>query len=42
MKLWQYVETHHEELGIALFVIPALLVGLAVAAVGYAIAYLLH
>lgn len=30
MKIWSWIEAHHEEFGCALFVLPASLVGLLV------------
>jgi len=32
-NLWKYIEAHHEEYGVALFIIPALVLGLVVVAV---------
>lgn len=34
-KLWKYIEAHHEEFGAALFIVPALLIGLAMAGLMY-------
>lgn len=31
MKIWSYLEKRREDLGVALFVVPALLLGLVVA-----------
>ena len=28
MKIWSYIDAHHEELGCALFVLPASVLGL--------------
>jgi len=41
MKIWKYIETHHEEYGVALFVVPPLAVVCVVIGVGYAFAELL-
>jgi hypothetical protein len=41
MKICTYVEAHHEELGVALFVLPVTFLGLAVAGLAYAISLLL-
>jgi hypothetical protein len=37
---WQYIEKHHDEYGVALFVVPVLLVGLAVISIGCGLAWL--
>jgi hypothetical protein len=42
MTLWQYVEAHHEDFGVALFVIPVLLVGPAIVGICHCVAWLLH
>ena len=39
--LWQYIKRHHDEYGAALFVVPALLVALAVVSVCCGLAWLL-
>lgn len=41
MKIWRYIEAHHEDLGVALFVIPASLAGLVIAAIAYGMTLLL-
>ncbi len=41
MKIWTYVKAHHEELGVALFVLPVTLLGLAIAGLVYEISMLL-
>ena len=41
MKIWSYVEKHHEDFGVALFVLPVLLLGLAVAGAAYGMSLLL-
>ena len=41
MKIWRYIEAHHEDLGIALFVIPVLLGGVVIAAIAYGVTLLL-
>ncbi len=41
MKICTYVNAHHEEFGVALFVLPVTLLGLAIAALGYVISLLL-
>ena len=33
MKIWKYVEAHHADLGVALFILPTLAVTLAIAVV---------
>jgi len=39
--LWQYVESHHVDFGVALFVVPVVLVGLLLAEAICAISWLL-
>ncbi len=41
MKICTYVEEHHEELGVALFVLPATFIGLVIAGLAYGISLLL-
>jgi hypothetical protein len=41
MKLWKFIEAHHEDFGAALFVLPCLLATLAMAGVAFAINLLL-
>jgi hypothetical protein len=38
--VWQYIKKHHEEYGVALFVVPALLVVFALISIGYGLAWL--
>jgi hypothetical protein len=33
MKLWEFIERHHEDFGAALFILPCLLATLAVAGI---------
>ena len=33
MKIWSYIEAHHEEFGCALFVRPVSVLGLVIAAI---------
>ena len=35
---WRYIEEHHDEYGVALFIVPALLCALAVTGIGYCLA----
>lgn len=42
MKFWRYIEVHHEEFGVAMFVLPALLAGMALVGAGYGISWLVH
>ena len=35
--LWRYVEEHHEEYGVALFIVPVLLVVLTVVSIGWCV-----
>ena len=41
MKICTYVKAHHEDFGVALFVLPVTLLGLAVAGVAYGVGLLL-
>ncbi len=41
MKICDYVEAHHEEFGVALFVLPVTLVSLLVAVVAYGVSLIL-
>lgn len=40
MKLWRLVETHHEQLGAALFILPCLLVPMIAAGIVYSLVLL--
>ena len=42
MKLWRLVETHHEKLGAALFILPCLLAPFLAAGIVYGLALLVH
>ena len=42
MKIWSYIETHHEQFGCALFVLPTSLLGLAIVGIASEISSLLH
>lgn len=42
MKLWRLVETHHEKLGAALFILPCLVVPFVAALIAYGLALLVH
>ena len=42
MNLWKYVEARREDWGVALFITPALLAGLAIVGVCHCVAWLLH
>ena len=35
MKIWSYIEAHHEDFGVALFIILLLLLGLTIAGTAY-------
>jgi hypothetical protein len=37
---WRYIRKHHEEYGVALFLVPMLLVVFAVAGICYGVAWL--
>jgi Tfp pilus assembly protein PilX len=39
-KVWAYIKRHHEEYGVALFVVPVLLIVLALIFVGDVFAWL--
>jgi hypothetical protein len=41
MKICTYVNAHHEDFGVALFVLPVTFLGLAIAGLAYAISLLL-
>ncbi len=41
MKICTYVKKHHEELGVALFVLPAAFVGLLIAGIACGLSHLL-
>ncbi len=41
MKICTYVKAHREEFGVALFVLPVTLVGMAIAGMAYGISLLL-
>ena len=40
--VWKYIEAHHEEYGVALFIIPVLLCALAAIGAGYGLASVLQ
>ena len=42
MSLWRYIEAHHEDFGVAFFVIPVLLVAVAIVGTCHCVAWLLH
>jgi len=41
VKIWSYIEAHHEEFGCALYVLPASLVGLIVVGIASGVSLLL-
>ncbi len=41
MKIWSYIEKHHQDFGVALFVIPVMSFGLAVGGIAYGLTVLL-
>lgn len=41
MKIWSYIERHHADFGVALFVIPVMLLGLLFAGIAYGLTLLL-
>lgn len=41
MKICTYVREHHEEFGVALFILPVTFLGLAIAGLAYGISLLL-
>ena len=41
MKIWSYIEKHHDDLGVALFVIPVTLIGLLFSGLAYGVTLLL-
>jgi hypothetical protein len=40
MKIWTYIEAHHDELGVGLFIIPVCALGLVIAGVAYGLTVL--
>jgi hypothetical protein len=38
MKIWTYIETHHEDFGVALFILPPCAIAVALAALACALA----
>jgi hypothetical protein len=36
-KIWKYIEAHHNEYGVALFIAPVLLLALAFTGIGYVV-----
>ena len=40
MKLWNFIEKHHEDLGVALFVLPCLLTAFATAGLVFCVSLL--
>jgi hypothetical protein len=42
MKLWRLVETHHEKLGAALFILPCLLVPFMAVGIAYGLVLLVQ
>ncbi|MBD9667200.1 MULTISPECIES: pirin family protein [Variovorax] len=42
MKIWKYIEAHHEELGAGLFILPCLVVTMAAAVLAFWLGQLLH
>lgn len=42
MKLWKFIERHHEDFGAALFVLPCLMATLAMAGIAFGIGLLLR
>lgn len=42
MKIWYYIEAHHEEFGCALFVLPMSLLGLLIAGIASGLSLLVH
>ncbi len=41
MKIWSYIEKHHQDFGVALFVIPVMSFGLAIGGIAYGLTVLL-
>ena len=41
MKIWSYIERHHQEFGVALFVIPVTSLGLVAGGIAYGLTLLL-
>jgi hypothetical protein len=39
---WKYIEEHHQQYGVGLFVVPVLLFAGALAGVGYLLAWMLR
>jgi hypothetical protein len=35
MKIWTFIEAHHKDLGVALFILPPALGAMVIAGVGY-------
>ncbi|WP_275685200.1 hypothetical protein [Scleromatobacter humisilvae] len=42
MKIWSYIEAHHEEFGCALFVLPASVIGLVLTGIASGVSLLLR
>jgi len=40
MKLWNFIDKHHEDLGVALFILPCLLTSFATAGIIFGIGLL--
>jgi hypothetical protein len=40
MNMWEYIEAHHEDWGVALFIIPALMAGPALIGAWQCVAWL--
>jgi hypothetical protein len=42
MKIWSYIEAHHEQFGCALFVLPMSLLGFLIAGIASGLSLLMH
>jgi hypothetical protein len=42
LKIWKYIEAHHEDLGVGLFILPCLVVTMAAAVLAFWLAQLLQ
>lgn len=41
MKIWSYIERHHREFGVALFIIPVMSLGLVAGSIAYGLTLVL-
>ncbi len=41
MKVWSYIERHHQDLGVGLFILPVMALGLVAGGIAYGVTLLL-